>query len=219
MLVGDQFELEFEIGHRYQHRPNLKSADGRKAEHRCTPFMRIKDPALRPLINHLVHDVEFKLCECNNQNCENTIRKKPKCNNCENCLKKNGGWVEPNYEIACILNCWEEFNVPIKIYFNKELDPNHNHQKDEKCKCCDKKVNDLTRLPTFGTVHKLTWSSGGTWMTYKVQFNKRKFEDLMAKKGLTWMFQKIEQNKRGYSNKEYPQRLSGLSVEKLNRAL
>ena len=91
-LVGDQYELEFEIGHRYQFKHTTKPQLGRqtqeKAQHRCTPFVRIKDPALRPLINSIVHDVEFKLCECNNQNCENTIRKKPKCNNCENCLKK-----------------------------------------------------------------------------------------------------------------------------------
>jgi hypothetical protein len=98
--------------------------------------------------------------------------------------------VEPNYEISAILNCWEEFNVPTKIYFKRDLDPNFNINSDEKCKCCDKKVNCLENLPSFGTVHQLKWEGDGVWVTYKVQFNRTKFKQLMNRKGLNWMFKK-----------------------------
>lgn len=97
------------------------SESGRKVEHRCSPFVRIKNEVLRPLTQVLIHEVEFKLCGCNNPRCENTIRKRPKCNNCEACLKRNGGWIEPDYEMSAVLNCWEKFSVPIKIYFRQEL--------------------------------------------------------------------------------------------------
>ena len=43
LLVGDQLEIEFEMGHHYEFNPNAKSETGRKVEHRCTPFVRIKN--------------------------------------------------------------------------------------------------------------------------------------------------------------------------------
>ena len=47
--MGDQIEIEFEMGHHYEFNPNAKSETGRKVEHRCTPFVRIKNEVLRPL--------------------------------------------------------------------------------------------------------------------------------------------------------------------------
>jgi len=99
------------------------------------PFVRFKDKACEPLIGYFIHSVTFKTCKCPNPNCRNNFSRRPKCNNCENCLKRNNGqFVEPNYEISCKLNFWEKLNdMGIEIFFTKEL----SDKEPEKCDCCD----------------------------------------------------------------------------------
>lgn len=109
LLIGDQVEVEFEIGNRYEYLDEpVKSSDRNKdVTMRCTPFVRFKNKAYGPLVNSFILDVEFRLCACDNPNCEKTITRSPKCNNCESCLKKNDGkYVEPDYDVSCVLACW-----------------------------------------------------------------------------------------------------------------
>lgn len=137
VLVGDQVQVEFEIGNHYRRlaQPRASAESGKMVEHIVSPFVRFKNPAFGPLVNTFINDVEFKLCKCPNPNCENTITKKPKCNNCEGCLQRNGGWVEPDYEVSCALECWDTMKgMPVLIYFRGDLSTSPK----EMCDCCDK---------------------------------------------------------------------------------
>ena len=75
MLIGDQIEVEFEIGNRYFEDPEAISY-GHAGPHICTPFVRIKSPILRHLISKFVSEVEYKTCSCTNHFCKNTSRYK-----------------------------------------------------------------------------------------------------------------------------------------------
>lgn len=62
MLVGDQVEVEFEIGNHYKYLTNANvNRAGYKNENRWTAFVRLKKPEEKYLISHLVDHVEFDI--------------------------------------------------------------------------------------------------------------------------------------------------------------
>ena len=63
MLVGDQIEIEFEIGNHYQYiKKGVLTKSGKSRNyHRWTAFVRLKNLQDRPLISHLVDHVEFDI--------------------------------------------------------------------------------------------------------------------------------------------------------------
>lgn len=179
LLIGDQIEVEFEIGNYYKkYDEPIKSTDGSQdVTMQCTPFVRFKNAEFGPLIASFVNDVDFKLCNCPNPNCENTISRRPKCNNCENCLKKNNGeYVEPDYEVSAKLNCWSKMTgIPINISFVHALST----KPEKKCGCCDK----LQRSSFMQYASKIIceWELPEKAETIKVLFNKVKVVTHMEK--------------------------------------
>lgn len=157
----------------------------------CIPFVRFKNEDYGPLIASFINDVDFKLCSCPNPNCENTISRRPKCNNCEHCLKKNNGvYTKPDYEVSAKLNCWQQMpNIPINISFVTQLST----KPQKKCGCCDK----LQRSSFMQYASKINceWTLPEKSETIKVLFNKSKIVDHMAnqRKELNNPFRDLDQ--------------------------
>ena len=52
----------------------------------------------------------------------------------------------------------------------------------------NKEDNDkLSTLPSYGTIHELSWKGKGEWFTYKVLLNEKQFMQHIQQSGLEWM--------------------------------